>query len=99
MSAFTPDNKDRFLAIAWYDFLSWAIGQDDILAQFETESGLRRSRAPRNVIEAMIDKATGYDKEGEKYYIEFTRWATENLWGIDEAPQAYLKFLKSIDGE
>jgi hypothetical protein len=55
------DNK--FKEIFWCGFLMWAIGEDDILAEFEKETGNKKIRLPKTSIEKMIDKATGYDKE------------------------------------
>ena len=77
MPATTPD----YMAGAWYDCLSWAIGEPKVREDFEKATG-HRWVPPRNGIEAAIDKATGADKA---YIDAFVKWFNECVWGDVEA--------------
>ena len=51
MPADTPD----YMARAWYGCISWALGNDDVRAAFEKETG-HRYIAPKNGLDRMIDE-------------------------------------------
>lgn len=74
MPADTPD----YMAPAWVSFITWALGNADVRAQFEAETGNRYS-APKDALAAMMDEATGY---GRSYVEAFIPWANERLWGL-----------------
>jgi hypothetical protein len=77
--------KDEIQEIAWSDFIRWAAQEPEVIARFEAETGLRFPKPPKGAFEAAIDKACKVEIPAE----EFTKWATINLWGIDEAPAFY----------
>jgi hypothetical protein len=68
--------KDFLMQIAWQDFLWWAIGEKEIVKQFEEQTGMKFS-APKNGIEKMIDDATGFQSTTLE---RFVVWATETMW-------------------
>jgi hypothetical protein len=73
MPAGTPD----YMAGAWASCLSWAIGKDEMRADFEKETG-RHWSPPRSGLDRAIDEATGADRA----YIEaFITWFNEHVWG------------------
>lgn len=74
---------DLLMEIAWRDFILWAVQDEGVMAQYKEETGKTMS-GPANAIEAAIDKATGY---AESQAHDFVIWATERLWGIEEAPE------------
>ncbi len=70
--------SDPLMAAAWAGCLQWAVGDETILAQFQSDTGVVAPPMPRNAIEAMIDDAAGVNNAiGEK----FIRWFNENVWG------------------
>ena len=73
MPADTPD----YMMPAWLGCMHWAIGEDNIRAAFEAETG-HRYTAPKNGLERMIDESTGH---ASAYVEAFIRWANENVWG------------------
>ena len=67
---------------AWAACLMWAIGEPNVLAQFEADTGLKFT-PPRNGIEAMIDKATGHQEAITRKFME---WFNKNVWGAELVP-------------
>jgi hypothetical protein len=69
------------MAAAWIGCLSWASQHDKICAQFTADTGHRVFWMQRRVpLEAMIDKATGYEATVINAFVD---WVNENLWGED----------------
>lgn len=90
MSARTvSDVRAALSAVAWRDFIVWAQTQKDVVAQFNAETG-RRYLAPRSLLDALIDQASGHETKEAEAFVE---WVTVNLWGLDEAPAAYRERL------
>lgn len=56
-----------------------SIAQDELVAQFNRLSGRKLGARSRSPIEAMVDKACGYDPDDEdmKAFVEFVR---EYIW-------------------
>ena len=70
---------------AWLGCLHWAIGKDEIRAQFKSDTGKNlESLVGATAFEKMIDKATGYDRE---LFAAFADWVTINFWGDDADPE------------
>lgn len=77
--AFVRDNP--IMAGAFASFMNWAYRQPEMHEQHCADTGLTRPQPPKNGLEAMIDKATGYE---EKYAASFVEWAIKNHWGTEE---------------
>ena len=78
----------------WAGFLRFAISEEGMRRQFTEETGIQIPKAPRSVIEAMIDKATGYDTDWIK---PFVIWATETYWGDEEdTPSVFYEKFKEF---
>lgn len=75
------------MEVAWSSFISWAAHHEPTILYYELDTGKRFPRAPKTYIEAAIDKATGFDKEREKDIEHFVLWATDEIWGFNEAPE------------
>ena len=69
---------DEFHFDMWGGAMKFLIGQDEVRARFEAETG-QRFIMPRSGFEAMIDKACGISPEG--YVRDLCRWATPLYWG------------------
>jgi hypothetical protein len=78
--------KDEFTQIAWRDFILWAGSTPEMIEAYERATGCKMLAPARNALEAMIDKATGAQKESVE---AFVLWVTINHWGADEAPASY----------
>lgn len=92
-----PDDavtRELFHQIAWHDFVTWAFSEESIVRQFEMETGLKKRSRPRNGLDVMIDAATGYDRQDEKYASEFMLWVTRNIWGVEDAPEKVRRELQ-----
>lgn len=83
-------NESIIMEAAWYSFVDWAGCQQSILDEFHAATGLRYQPPPKTPLDAMIDQATGYDKQrienNKKVFEEFVLWVSENVWGLDESP-------------
>lgn len=76
MPADTPD----FMAQAWVDCLRWASSSPEIIERFQKETGVR-VRPIRSPLDAMIDNATGYNRD---CFEKFVAWFNENIWGTGD---------------
>lgn len=85
--------KETFVEMMWGGFILWAAGEQKILAEFTKATGIKVPTSPRSALEAMIDKATGYQ---EGFAESFIRYVTEQYWGIKEAPKSYQEYLKKV---
>jgi hypothetical protein len=79
--------RDDFQALAWADFLRFAIHSKEIRDAFARETG-RRIFSAASPLEAMIDDVAG--KDGDDV-MAFTIWVTRTQWGWDEAPASFRK--------
>lgn len=61
-----------------------AIPEPDVIEQSAKETGLKLYTPATSPIEAMVDKATGFNHEGNLN--AFAMWATKELWGQEYAP-------------
>lgn len=85
-----------FMEAAWGGFIRWASQEPEALARYRTETGRTFPPAPpKNGLEAAIDQATGYHKDAAEH---FAIWATEALWGIDDAPQKLRERIAELRG-
>lgn len=89
--------REIFNEIAWRDFITFAFDQPEARAAFEAESGMKWRSAPSSPLDAMIDKATGYDAQSaaDEYVKAFTLWATRTQWGVEYAPA---KIREELEG-
>lgn len=69
--------------IAWRDFINFAAQHDEIVAQFNHETG-SSFMLPGSPIELMIDGATGKVEADAK---AFVFWVTKWHWGLEYAPE------------
>lgn len=70
---------DYVQTAAWSGLMEFLLGQDDVRAQFERETGVPTFRPPTG-IEKLIDEASGYDP-ATTYIARFLLWATPMHWG------------------
>ena len=91
-------DKDHPLNIAtWTGFLNFTIGEERLHREFEEATGTKIPAAPKSPIEAMIDKATGYQ---ESWIMPFIVWVTETYWGDEnETPTIFYEKFKEWKGE
>ncbi len=83
----------------WLGFIEWATTEIDFVNAFLSETGEKLIRAPRNALEAMIDKTTGADQHNIGVMKKFVCWVTENHWGLEYAPPLFFeKFKNQEDG-
>lgn len=66
--------SDFLNEIAWRDFITWASRDPDTIARFKAQTA---SQWPEVENEAGMDSA--------QFFIE---WATEEMWRLDNAPDA-----------
>ena len=72
-----PEDTPEWMVDAWFSCISWALGEPEIRAAFEADTG-HRYIAPSNAIEVAIDESTGH---GKAYVKAFVAWANVNVWG------------------
>lgn len=75
LAGLIPDNP--IMAGAWVGSMEFAFGNEEIMAQFEADTGLAW-RPGRSPIERMIDDACGLKAE---FVAAFARWHNANIWG------------------
>lgn len=76
----TPLGKDE-MAPAWAGCFRWALSEKELRSKFRIETGFDVDHVLKATgINAMIDKATGYQKE---MVIKFADWVTEKIWGVE----------------
>jgi hypothetical protein len=76
-----PNNV--IMAIAWRDGLTWAFSERDLLAKFESDTGVRIPRE-RSAIEAMVDRACGVEHASPSAIADaFVEWFNKEIWGED----------------
>jgi hypothetical protein len=81
--------SNEFNALAWRDFLLLAYVDPDTRSAFTRATGMELTR-PASAIEQLLDNATGHRAETLERFVE---WATETIWGLDDAPRAYREEL------
>lgn len=75
----TPPFGWPLMAVAYVDFISWAVKQDKFIAEFKKETGTDlMDLANQPPLVQMVDKETGFAKEKIESFI---KWLTENHWG------------------
>ena len=72
-----PASTPEYMTGAWASFILWASKKPSVVARFRIDTGCKY-QAPKNPIEAEIDRVTGRDR---KFVEDFVRWVNENLWG------------------
>lgn len=77
--------KEDFMAVAWADFLRYAVSEQEIRDAFCRDTGRYLSSAS-NPMDALIDKATGKQDDD---IMAFAVWVTRTQWGWDEAPASF----------
>lgn len=68
---------DPVMAPAFLGMVRWAIGQPEIRAAFESETGIVLPAAARTPLDRMIDEAASVH---ETYIVAFTEWAYASMW-------------------
>ena len=81
-------SKGGFMDVAWGAFIAWAISEPEMRAAFTKATGRHFMPPPKCPLDALIAQATGADKVRETVEA-FVRWATEEHWGMEYAPQRY----------
>ncbi|MEE0814500.1 MAG: hypothetical protein U0M13_02460 [Desulfovibrio fairfieldensis] len=77
--------SNPIMAQAWADFILFAFKDDELVSQFNAETG-RHYKQGRSPIEAAIDRVTGKDTDDA---FAFSRWVTENFFGMEYAPDEF----------
>lgn len=95
IDALRPADTPAYMTDAWVACLVWAIGQDDILAKFRSDTG-NQWTPPRDGLSKMIDAATGADVA---FLTQFIQWANVNIWGPINGPVGDGDIDETIDGE
>lgn len=72
-----PADTPDYMTPAWLGCISWAIGDESVVAAFRQDTGLQW-RPGRNGIDRMIDQATGAEQE---FVRAFVLWVNVNVWG------------------
>ncbi len=67
----------RLMVPIWLGGLSFALGDDETLAQFRADTGNNWTPG-RTPIDRMIDSAMGADRA---FIISFIRWFNREIWG------------------
>lgn len=76
--------RDPLMRWAWQDFVAFACEDADMIEQYKAETGIVIPSRPRNGLEAMIDKATGFDQQTDQIALAYIKWTTTNYWGDEE---------------
>jgi len=69
--------------------LGHALGNEDMRAAYQAQTGKTPYQVPTNALEAMVDQATGADRAAIE---DFARWFAKEIWGPDEAPDMEVVF-------
>ena len=72
-----PADTPAYMTPAWLGCIRWALIDPDIVAAFRADTGNTWTPA-RTPIDAMVDKATGADRD---FIEQFIRWTNINVWG------------------
>lgn len=72
-----PSDTPAYMEGAWASCMSWAINNEEILKEFEKQTG-NRWRRSKSRLETMIDSATG---ASDSFVLAFIAWANVNIWG------------------
>lgn len=87
MREVTPGSViDGFHFDMWAGFLRVMLEKEEVRAEFEAETGASFPQSPKSGIDAMIDKACGYDRGAAQlaYLADFARWVTPLYFGGPE---------------
>jgi len=71
------------MQLAFRDFVMFAWEDKKMRAEFERETGMKRTPAPTSPLEVMVDEATGVHSE---YANAFFAWAVKQ-WGDEDDPE------------
>lgn len=82
MNAFDNPIND----LMWSGFLSFTLGDARFREGFTADTSRKFMPAPRNGLEAMIDNATGINKQEVEH---FMAWVTVRHWGLPYAPAKF----------
>jgi hypothetical protein len=71
---------------AWRDFVSWAIGEPDILFRYERATG----RKIMGVVLATVKRdPRWWELLEQEWVLDFIIWVTQTYWGEADAPPEY----------
>lgn len=77
LESYMPSGEYAYMRPAWASCLQWCIGDDDMIRNFYENTGCSY-QAPRNALDAMIDKETGNDR---RFVEQFVKWFNKYVWG------------------
>ena len=77
-----PADTPEYMTPAWLGCISWAIGNEDLIAAFREDTGITW-KPGHTPIDRMIDEATKCD---EHFAEAFVRWVNVNVWGPIDGP-------------
>ena len=73
-------NGEEYLFPAWFDLVNYAVTDELFVSRFKEETDIDiLDVINQKGINAMIDEATGYQKEA---VVKWCDWVTLNLWGV-----------------
>lgn len=96
-SGFDPSRDSLFDYVqtsAWIGLVEFLLSQDWAIAQFAADTGVHLPR-PRSGIDAMIDRATGFDGNME-FLRAFLPWVLREHWGEDEITPGIATLLAKL---
>lgn len=73
-------DQHPLMMCAFVDFLFYVVGSTDYPAEWEKRTGKRLPTGPKNGIEAMIDKACGFDPLKSPALGEFVQAVYDEMW-------------------
>ena len=76
---------------AFVSFVLFIIRQDGVLEAFRAETG-RNWHPPKNILEKMVDDATGKTEED---CLAFLEWVAREHWGWDETPAFFREKIEA----
>ena len=77
-------SDNQLMVLAWRDFVMFAIGNEEIRAQYVEETGRTIFAPATSPLDRLIDEATASPLNDAE---DFMLWATARIWGVDEAPE------------
>jgi len=79
-----PEDTPEYMAPAYFGCLRWALGKEEILNQFEKDTG-KFILIARSGLDKLIDESTGFDPSAD-FLRAFVPWFNEWIWGAIDGP-------------
>jgi hypothetical protein len=73
--------------IAWRDFISWAVGEPEMLLRYERDTG-------KKIIGHILAPVLRIAELEDGLYQDFIIWVTKTYWGEEDAPPEYHELVR-----